>query len=192
MSIFSTVYSLCITSLNLPSSQIISVHLRGHSKSMSIKHRHFWPLSPHVKVIRLEPPPIVTLQKVTNFKLKMSRPLMQILGLIFAKTCIFFYTYTWRATLKIRWSGVITVFIGILMRLLKQYFFKGVASLFDSYPLSLYHTLSSFWSSPLPPRRVTYFLNDPYSYSLWCLYWNNPIILSQLFVTEKNAQTTFQ
>ena len=88
---------------------------------------------------------------------------MQILGLIFAKTCIFFYTYTWRATLKIRWSGVITVFIGILMRLLKQYFFKGVTSLFGSYPLSLYHTLSSFWSSPLPPRRVTYFLNDPSS-----------------------------
>ena len=32
-----------------------------------------------------------------------------------------------------------------------------MTSLFCSYPLPLYNTLSSFWSTPSPPRRVTYF-----------------------------------
>ena len=47
----------------------------------------------------LTPLPLVTTQIVTNFKLMMNRPLMQILDLIFAKMCIF-PTQTLLSTLK--------------------------------------------------------------------------------------------
>ena len=63
------------------------------------------------------PPPVVTTQIMTNFELVMSRPLMQILDLIFAKVCIFLtqtLLSTSKATLK---SGDEVV----LLQLLKSF-----------------------------------------------------------------------
>ena len=69
-----------------------------------------------------------------------------------AEMCIFStqnWLSKWKVTLNRRWSGVIQLLV-IAMQLLKQYFIEGMTSLFDSYPLPLCHTLSSFLSiSPL-------------------------------------------
>ena len=77
---------------------------------------------------------------------------MQILDLIFAKIFIFStqtLLSTWKATLKSRWSGVITSYKVILMRLLKLYFFEVVTSLFGLTPIPPCHTLSLFFLTPL-------------------------------------------
>ena len=78
----------------------------------------------------------------------------EILSLIFAKMCIFStqnLLSTFRATPKSIWSGVTTTFKVILMQLLRQYFFKGVTSLFGSYPSPISHFVI-FLVNPLPPR----------------------------------------
>ena len=102
-----------------------------HSKRMSpAYHRFLTPPPPlsHFVTVCLDPPTsLVTTKIVINFELIVSRPLMQILDLIFAKMCIFStqtLLSTWKATLKSRWSGVITTFKVILMRFLKRYIFE--------------------------------------------------------------------
>ena len=81
----------------------------------------------------------------------MSRPLMQILGLTFAKMCISTtqtFLSTWKATLKSRRSGVITTFQVIQMRLLKRYFFEVVTSLFGLTPSPLSHFVTILLDTP--------------------------------------------
>ena len=141
---------------------------------VTLCHRLPWP-----------PSPLVTTQIVTNFMLILSRPLMQILDLIFNKMCLFSnqtLLFTWKATLKSRWSGVITTFKVILMQLLKRYFFEVVTSLFGLTPLPPCHTLSLFCLTPLSPRPVTYFLNGPLGKLLHscdqCMYFNGYSIMS--------------
>ena len=81
--------------------------LRGHSKSISpAYHRFLTPPCHTLSPLALtHPPPLATNQIVTNFEAIMSRSLMQILDLIFAKMCIFStqtLLSTWNATLKSR------------------------------------------------------------------------------------------
>ena len=112
----------------------------------------------------LTPSPLVTIKIVTNFELITSLPLMRILDLIFAKMCIFStqtLLSTRKATLKSRWSGVITTFKVILMRLLKRYFFEVVTSLFSLTPLPPLSHFVTILLDPHPPRPETYFLNGP-------------------------------
>ena len=116
----------------------------------------FDPPSPHCHTLSpfvLTPSPLVTTQIVINFELIMSRPLMQLLDLIFAKICIFStqtLLSTWKATLKSRWVDVITTFKVIWMRLLKQYFFEVVSSLFGLTPYPLSHFLTILLDHPSP------------------------------------------
>ena len=125
---------------NFPCRPSSFIHSRGHSKSMSpAYHRFLTPVPPchTLSPFALTPSPLVTTQIVTNFMLILSRPLMQILDLIFNKMCLFSnqtLLFTWKATLKSRWGGVITTFKVILMQLLKRYFFEVVTSLFDPPP----------------------------------------------------------
>ena len=66
--------------------------------------------------------------------------------LLFTQTLV----STWKATLKSRWSGVITTFKIILMRVLKQYFLEVMTSLFELIPLPLVTLCFSFaWLPPL-------------------------------------------
>ena len=108
--------------------------------------------------------PIVTTQIVTNFELMISRLLMQILDLIFAKICLFStqtFLSTWKATLKSRPIIVITTLKVILMLLSKQYFFwRSDITLWLIPPLP-YITLCHLFGWPPSPLGETYFLNGP-------------------------------
>ena len=112
----------------------------------------FWPPSLLVTLCHLlpwPPSPLVTTQIVTNFELIMCRPLMQILDLKFAKMSIFSVQTLlsiWKATLKSRWSDVITTFKVILMGLLKQYFWKSGSTLW-LIPASPISHFVIFWST---------------------------------------------
>ena len=126
------------------------------------------PLSLFVTVCLDPPPPLVTTQIVTNFMLILSRPLMQILDLIFNKMCLFSnqtLLFTWKATLKSRWSGVITTFKVILMQLLKRYFFEVVTSLFGLTPFPLVTLCHYFAWPPSPLGRWDTFWMAPYQAS---------------------------
>ena len=122
---------------------------------------------PHVTLnhhLPWTPYPLVTPHKVTNFEQRTSRPLMHILGLVFAKMCIF-STQNLSSTLKSRKTVVITTFKVILMRLLIQFVVETIFWRSDItlwlIPPPLCQNLSSFWSSPSPSRQVRYSLNDP-------------------------------
>ena len=97
----------------------------GEGVIQKVFHRpstDLWPpLSPCHR-LPWSPSPLVTTQIVTNFELIMSRPLMQIVDLIFFWMCMFStqtLISTWKALWESKWSVVITTFKVILIAIVE-------------------------------------------------------------------------